>query len=139
MSAMVCVFCPTTAPKLTVDGALRVVEGVRDWRYLGRFLHIPESRLDEINQLSPSENKKALVTYWMENDPFPSWRRLLWALDVMVEKAIADSIRHYAEPLTGSQHSLYYPGQYHTHCYIILMILSGECLSHIPDLEAILE
>ena len=109
MSAMVCVFCPTTAPNLTVDGALRVVEGVQDWRVLGRRLYIPESRLDKISQLGPSERKKALVTYWMENDPFPSWRRLLWALEWIREKAIADSIRHYAEPLTGSQHSLYYP------------------------------
>ena len=109
VSAMVCVFCPTTAPKLTVDGALRVVEGVQDWNELGQRLRIPNSRLDEISQLSPSERKKALVTYWMENDPFPSWRRLLWALDWIEEKAIADSIRHYAEPLTGSQHSLYYP------------------------------
>ena len=109
VSAMVCVFCPTTAPKLTVDGALRVVEGVQNWRRLGWRLWIPTSKLDDIRQLSPSERKKAVVTYWMENDPFPSWRQLLWALDMMEEKAIADSIRHYAEPLTGSQHGLYYP------------------------------
>ena len=109
MSAMVCVFCPITAPKLTVDGALRVVEGVHDWRGLGICLSIPNSRLDEISQLSSSERKKGLVTYWMENDPFPSWRQLLRVLDMMKEKAIADSIRHYAEALTGSEHSLYYP------------------------------
>ena len=109
VSAMVCVFCPTTAPKLTVDGAVRVVEGIQNWRRLGRWLWIPDSRLDEISQLSPRERKKVVMTYWMENDHFPSWRRLLHALDGMGEKAIADSIRHCAEPLTGSQHSLYYP------------------------------
>ena len=104
-----CVFCPTAAPKLTVDEALRVVEGVQDWRELGWYLWIPKSRRDETNQLSSSDRNKVLVTYWMENDPFPTWRRLLNALDMIDKKAIADSIRHYAEPLTGSQHSLYYP------------------------------
>ena len=102
VSAMVCVFCPTTAPKLTVDGALRLVEGVRDWRGLGGGLRVPYLRLDDISQLGTSKRMEQLITYWMEYDPFPSWRRLICALDDCGETAIAKTIYHYAEPLTGS-------------------------------------
>ena len=89
------VFFPTAAPpNLTVDAAVRVVEGVRDWRMLGFELYVPDSKW--------GENVKDLITYWLNNDPFPTWRRLIRALDGSGEKGIADSVRHYAEPLAGT-------------------------------------
>ena len=89
------VFFPTAAPpKLTVDGAVRVVEGVRNWRELGRWLCVPHSER--------GKQVKDVITYWLSNDPFPTWRRLIQALDESGEKGIADSVRHYAELLAGT-------------------------------------
>ena len=89
------VFFPTAAPpNLTVDAAVRVVEGVRDWRWLGDELCVPYSKR--------GENVKDVITYWLNNDPFPTWRRLILALNEIREKGIADSVRHYAEPLAGT-------------------------------------
>ena len=88
------VFFPTAAPpNLTVNGAVRVVEGVRDWSGLGLCLWVPASKR--------GESVKDVITYWIRTDPFPSWRRLIRALYVIREKGIADSVRHYAEPLPG--------------------------------------
>ena len=89
------VFFPTAAPpNLTVDRVVRVVEGVRDLRALGRSLWVPHSKF--------GENVNKLITYWITTDAFPSWRRLICALDENGEKGIADSVRHYAEPLAGT-------------------------------------
>lgn len=70
-----------------------MVEGVKDTRELGWWLSIPY----------PKRGKplKDVITYWLETDPFPSWRRLITSLDGLKEKIVADRIRHYAEPLTG--------------------------------------
>ncbi|CAI8009012.1 hypothetical protein GBAR_LOCUS6102, partial [Geodia barretti] len=46
------------------------------------------------------EQKKQLISFWINTDPLASWRRLIWALDGMKETKMADSIRSYAEPLT---------------------------------------
>ena len=43
---------------------------------------------------------RALVEYWLHNDPQSSWRRLIWALDRENDKT-ADRIRSFAEPLRG--------------------------------------
>ena len=88
------VFFPTAAPNLTVDGAVRVVEGVQDLSRLGRWLWVPNSK--------HGESVKELITYWLTTDPFPSWRRLIRALYASGEKGIADSVCHYAEPLAGT-------------------------------------
>ena len=89
------VFFPTAAPlNLTVDAVVRVVEGVRDWRELGHRLWLPYSKR--------VGNVKDVITYWFVTDPFVCWRRLIRALDMIGEKGIADSVRHYAEPLAGT-------------------------------------
>ena len=95
------VFISTVAPpNLTVDEAVRVVEGVQDWRLLSSFgcLWVPESKR--------GESVNELITYWIATDPFPSWRRLICALYESGEEGIADSVRHYAEPLAGTSFEL---------------------------------
>ncbi|CAI8056152.1 hypothetical protein GBAR_LOCUS30592 [Geodia barretti] len=46
------------------------------------------------------EQKKQLISHWINTDPMASWRRLIVALHTMKETKMADSIRSYAEPLT---------------------------------------
>ena len=85
---------------------MREVREVGDWweeEGLGYWLLIPCSKREEIRKKFPNEmeQKKQLISYWINTDPMASWRRLIWALDVMKETKMADSIRSYSEPLTG--------------------------------------
>ena len=92
-------------PELTCENIVMAVEGV-DWRLLGFWLFIPRSKLDEIERLYSDDSKRcqALIQYWLDLDPSPSWRRVITALDSNLlgkGSEIADKIRSYAEPLTG--------------------------------------
>ena len=98
--------CVVAGVPLTLSNVMREVREVEDWwgEYgLGDRLFIPETKREEIRQKFPDEmeQKKQLITYWINTDSLASWRRLIVALDVMEETKTADSIRSYAEPLTG--------------------------------------
>ena len=88
---------------------MRIVREVEKWwsenetESLTTWLFIPESKQEEIrrNYLDEIEQKKQAISYWINNDPVASWRRLITALDWADEGQLADSIRHNAEPLTG--------------------------------------
>ena len=70
---------------------------------LGIGLEIPDSTLDDIDQ-QHSDNRgrmEALIGHWLKIDPSRSWRRLITVLDEAGQYQTADSIRQYAEPLTG--------------------------------------
>ena len=69
---------------------------------LASWLFIPRWKKESILQNSDKiEQQKLIIDYWMNTDPFASWRRLITALDWMRETELADSIRHNAEPLSG--------------------------------------
>ena len=74
---------------------------------LGQWLFIPESKRKEIMKNFPDagDQKKEAISYWINNDPLASWRRLITVLDRMGKIRLADSIRPNAETLTGK--SLY--------------------------------
>ena len=98
--------CVVAGVPLTPSNVMREVREVEDWWGevgLGHYLCIPESKREEIRQKFPDEmeQKKQLITYWINTNPLASWRRLIWALDMIKETKTADSIRSYAEPLTG--------------------------------------
>ena len=85
---------------------MRELREVEDWwgeDGLGCWIGIPKSKREEIRQKFPDEmeQKKQLISHWINTDPLASWRRLIRQLDNMKETKIADSIRSYAEPLTG--------------------------------------
>ena len=70
---------------------------------LGAALSVPFNKLDEIKQqhsLKPNQ-MRATVEHWLSLDPTPSWRRLVWALDVCKEHHAVDRVKPYMEPLTG--------------------------------------
>ena len=98
--------CVAAGVPLTPSNVMREVREVGDWweEYgLGAWLYIPPSKREDIKQKFPDEmeQKKQLISHWIYTDPLASWRRLIRALDVMEETKMADSIRSYAEPLTG--------------------------------------
>ena len=76
------------------------------WRPLGEGL-IPGGVFDEINKQHHSDKSRlrAVIECWLQGSGVggePSWRRIIWALDVATEtRPLANIIRHFAEPLPG--------------------------------------
>ena len=64
-------------------------------------------KLDEIAQQHQSDDSRlrAVIEYWLQGegkDKEPSWRRIIWALDYATKtRHLANTIRHFAEPLSG--------------------------------------
>ena len=88
------------------------------WRKLGERLiecgnynreshQFEYSKLDEIERQHQSDDSRlhAVIECWLQGDVVggePSWRALIWALDGGdATRAVADMVRHYAEPLPG--------------------------------------
>ena len=69
------------------------------------FVNKPSSYLDEIEDQYQSDDERlhALIDHWLqgEGDEEPSWRALIYNLDWAKESRIADTIRHFAEPVSG--------------------------------------
>ena len=100
-------FMCTPGVPLTPSNVMGAVEEVRRWwREVGGLaarLCIPQSKQDEIKHNFPDEleQKKQVISYWINTDPLAGWRRLITALDCIRETQLADLIRSNAEPLTG--------------------------------------
>ena len=99
----------TAAPpltRLTVEHVLKHVQGVKNWRTVGRrLLGYNESKLNAIEReySSDSDRLQAAVQQWLEGGglPQPSWRTLVRSLDRAGDITVADPIRGFAEPLPG--------------------------------------
>ena len=87
---------------------MRAVHGVRDWRRFGWQLFFwsdigdEDHKLDTIEQQHNSDGNylHAVVEEWFSGHQ-QSWRLVIFALDRVDERALADSIRGYAEPPPG--------------------------------------
>ena len=79
---------------------------IHDSDYSGG-LRLTYPKLDEIAQQHQSDDSRlhAVIECWLQGegrDEEPSWRRIILRLDEATETtAAADTIRHFAEPLTG--------------------------------------
>ena len=89
---------------VTVEAVLRAVEDVENFMELGKWLSVPVSKLHEIEQqyTIEMERKRGVLEYWFMMDPSPSWRRVIWALDMMNRHQAADEIRDNAKPVVGT-------------------------------------
>ena len=81
---------------------------MEEWRKLCSSscgIKVPRAKLDEIegDQQYPTdtERRKGAIRLWLENDPSPSWRRLIVGLDEIEANETAEKIKKYAEPLEG--------------------------------------
>ena len=95
----------SSAPPFTVEDVLKFVPGVA-WRRLGWCL-VPSGVFDAIEKQYQSDESRlrAVMECWLQGEgrgEEPSWRRIIWALDGATEtRRLANTIRHFAEPLTG--------------------------------------
>ena len=100
---LLCAVISAVGMTFTTMNVVRAIREVEDTDTLGGCLGVPESKREEIVSLFPNvvQQRKALINYFIENDPESSWRSVIWALDSMGQKEIADDIRHLAEPVPG--------------------------------------
>ncbi len=78
---------------------------VEGWRSVGEGFKIPEAVLEHIDSSFPNDSKlRAVVEYWLQRDPFKSWRKVAYALDDWNDddvRRVADAVRRNAETLQG--------------------------------------
>lgn len=107
-----------SAPPLTVDTILTALQGA-NWKSLGENIFPRDLRTTigeeniwfcpkvyEIQKIQPDEYRlRAVVECWVHGDgkwnEGLSWRRIIYELDRANETRIADTIRHFAEPIPG--------------------------------------
>ena len=88
-----------------MENILTAVQGVA-WKSLGEWLFSRnKGYLNEIERQYSSDDERlhALIDHWLqgEGDEEPSWRALIYNLDWAEESRIADTIQHFAEPVSG--------------------------------------
>ena len=78
-----------------------------EWTVLGYYL-IRGVKYYEIYQLRDTSNEeclRAVVECWLGGGAAagcePSWRKLIWILDHQSQTSVADTIRHFTEPVLG--------------------------------------
>ena len=84
-------------PTLTGENVTEVMGEVGDWKAVENWLGVPDSKLQEIKQLSTSEREKSqsLGRYWVTNAPGASWERLGYALYIEGEETAAAMVKQY--------------------------------------------
>ena len=115
-------------PTLSTESVFEATKGVAKWKELCSSscgFKIPRAKYDEIEadqQLSNTkERKKAVIRFWLEHDPAPSWRRLIVGLDEIEAFEAAEKIRKYAEPLRGNV-----PNCITLYCHVTMSMCSSD-------------
>ena len=79
------------------------------WEDVGDdILFIPYSKINAIERecSTDEERLRVGVRYWLLRHPYASWRSIIWQLDQNEHHALADTIRSYAEKLTGEYYNI---------------------------------
>ena len=71
-----------------MENVREVMAEVGDWRRVGIWLRVPDSKREEISQQSSTSREKSLALgdYWVNTDPDASWEKLAVALYNKEEK-----------------------------------------------------
>ena len=95
------------ATALTTENVLRVLKGLQWDTLCDDVLNIPVSQQEKIEREFASEDQRrtAAINFYLHNDPYASWRRIIRKLDWFDEH---HKIHHYAEKLTGMLSSSIY-------------------------------
>ena len=87
---------------------LQQVQPDRDmelWYWVGlRILDISVDKMKKITSTCTTDVQRlqVMVTFWLINCPYASWRLLIWSLEVADRSEIANTIHGLAEPLKGT-------------------------------------
>ena len=91
-------------PPLTLE-LQPLLQRVRDgWRLI-RELGVPESKIEEVQEQFGSDENGAVsacIQWWLQHATSVSWREIVYSLDWNGETEVADTIRQYLEPPTGT-------------------------------------
>lgn len=74
------------------------VKGVKRPKYFAECLGVPRSKLQTFSENNFLDHA---VSYFMDNDPLASWRRIIVVLDGIDEKETVNEIRDRAEAIRG--------------------------------------
>ena len=80
---MYCCTCVPTDPSLTLTNVMTVVKkGVKNRYGVGYLLHIPNTKLDEIEATDSNDEDRltALVSTYLSEHPCPTWTAITAAL-----------------------------------------------------------
>ena len=96
-----------------------VVEGVKDWNALARWLNDDNESISRLYDCSEDAVKD-----FFKGQCHPCWRTVIFALDGAGETRLANHIRSYGEPVQGTHmymHTLdtHSHSLSHTHVYIM--------------------
>ena len=91
--------CLPLEPSLTATNLCSLLAHVKDWRGtvgLPRYLHIPTSKLWEMERLypDPSHRQSALMQYFLDEHPAPSWELVCFALYVKEEYEVLENVQN---------------------------------------------
>ena len=85
-------------PSLTATNLCSLLADVKDWGTLGLpwHLQIPDSKVEEMEQLYPdlSQHRSALMQYFLDRHPAPSWELVCWALYVNDEYEVLENVQN---------------------------------------------
>ena len=113
MYPKICLYALSPAPPLTVENILKALEGVENWRGVAGWLGTYYGR---------SSLKGAVERFLQGQGTFqPSWRAVIFALDVAEETPIASRIRSYGEPVQGRYTYTHTLTPYHRMCTITVV------------------
>ena len=102
--ALFTVLLPLQPPPLTLENVLKAVERVRNWERLCGARGLGVNTFDIQRQHESDEAfLKAVVEKFLLGEGYyqPSWRRVIYSLDLVDESHLADQIRSYGEPVQG--------------------------------------
>ena len=80
---------------------------------LAWYLRVPRPKRDEIarNHPKPPDQLREVVSYYLTRCPSPSWRGVIWAVEVIRSHAVADGMKKKAESVRGMQCREYGEGE----------------------------
>ena len=80
-------------PSLTLENILNALAQVKN---LGDVLKIPDSKVKEMEQLYPdlSQRQSALVQFWLDGHPAPSWELVCLGLYWEKEYEVLDNVQN---------------------------------------------